>query len=195
LSDKHLYNERLLLTQAAEGDRQAFKMLHDKYWDHLYIVCLGFLKSPDWSLDILQDVFMKLWIQRAQLPAVNDFKSFLFITTRNELLSALKSRSRLVSRYQQYALGLDRQQPSPDITITMKELENMIHRATSRLPAQEKLMYQLTRVEGLTHEQVAQRLGTSKKNVANTLTRALGRIRIFLKEQAEGLVTLLWFFL
>src|SRR5262245_46787550 len=90
-----LMNEKVLLQQIAEGDRAAFKLLHDHYCPAIYNTCLRFLHSPHEAMDLVQEVFMKLWIRRATLPTITDFKAWLFITTRNELVTAFRKRLRL----------------------------------------------------------------------------------------------------
>src|SRR5690606_315172 len=106
----------------ASGDRLAFKTLYDRHWDNLYAVALGFLKSPEWSLDILQDVFFKVWVKKEQLSEIDDFGSYLFIMVRNELVTALKSRARMLERNKKYIASLPIGYLTlPDTKITLKE--------------------------------------------------------------------------
>jgi len=183
-SGHFLTNEKTLLQQVAQGDKTAFKAIHDHYWQSIYNTALSFLKSPDEAMDIVQEVFLKLWIKRDTLPAADDFKSYLFITTRNRLVSALRKKLRLDSLTRSW-FNRGPAQNTPDSTLELKQLELLISEGVARLPLQQQLIYHLTRHQGLSHEEVAGKLGIAKKTVSNTTTKALTGLRRYLLERGD----------
>jgi len=183
-------NEKALLLQVAEGDRLAFKRLYDHYWNDLYTLALSFLKSPDWAEDLVQELFLRVWVKRETLPAIDQFKSYIFIMLRNEIISALRHKSRTIKLHEKYrqqipgSFLLKDQDGSvgPDGYVNLKELEQLIRQAIAQLPPPQGLLIELTREQGLSHEEIAGRLGMAKKTVSNTLTKALNNIRLYLRQ-------------
>jgi RNA polymerase sigma-70 factor (ECF subfamily) len=190
LSGDQSYNEKELLTRVAGGDRGAFKQLYDLYWDDIYYIALSFLKSPEWSQDVIQDIFIKIWQKRATLPAVEQFKSYLFIIARNELISALRQKMRADGHNDQYRQHLPEQFLAPDQSFAVKELETQIGQAVQQLPEQQKRIFLMTRNDGLSHDEIAQQLGLARKTVANNITKALNHIRDYLLAHGNDLVTI-----
>ena len=168
----------------AKGDKIAFRAIHDHYWQGMYNIALRFLKSPDEAMDIVQEVFLKLWIKRETLPETGDFKSYLFITTRNMLVSALRKKLRLDNLARMY-LSKEPAESLPDNALELKQLELLIREGVSQLPLQQQLIYHLTRHQGLSHEEVAGKLGIAKKTVSNITTRALMGLRRYLLERGD----------
>src|SRR3569833_3069290 len=82
----------LLLRLVAEGHRPSFTVLYDRYWKKIYATSLHYLKSSEWAQDLVQDIFLKIWIKRSVLPEIDNFESFIFIVARNELVSAIRKR-------------------------------------------------------------------------------------------------------
>lgn len=165
-----------------QGDREAFRRLYERYWRVVYSIAQDWLKSPEGAQDIVQDVFSKLWEKRARLGQVKDIRSYLFIMARNEIVSAVKSqpvRAYSIDSYMEALPGNDLQ---PDHALGLKQSEAVVHAAVEQLSPRQKLIFQLTRQEGLSHEEIADRLGLTKETVGNHATRALQNIRGFLRE-------------
>lgn len=171
--------EKALLEKTAAGDKAAFKSLYDHYWDDLYALALSFLKSPDWAQDLVQDIFVKLWVKRAELPSIGQFRPYIFVMVRNGIVSALRQK-RLRDRYRQSLPG-HFLAAAADSPLGGKELEGLIREAVARLPPPQDLLIRLTREQGLSHEEIAERLGMAKKTVSNNLTKALNSIRLYLR--------------
>jgi RNA polymerase sigma-70 factor (ECF subfamily) len=185
------YNETELLLRIAEGDKAAFKELHDHYWNNLYSVALSFLKSPDWAMDVIQEVFLKLWERRHKLSEIDHFKPYLFVSTRNELLTALKSSTRQAQLQEKYAQRMPGHFMLPDQVLSVKELEGLVTSAVAQLPEQQRTIYRLTREQGLSHDEIAEQLGIARKTVANNMTKALNQIREYLQVHSDDLSVLL----
>src|ERR1700744_4035388 len=64
--------------------------IYERYHRSLYGFLYKFLKSPELTEDLTQEVFMKLWDGRLQLPALVSAKSFLFTAGRNHAFNFLK---------------------------------------------------------------------------------------------------------
>lgn len=183
------YNEKALLARIAEGDKDAFKQLYDRYWNDIYYVALGFLKSPEWSQDIIQEVFIKIWQKRATLTSIEQFKSYIFIIARNELISALRQKMRADGQQDRYRQLLPEQYTSADQPLAVRELETQIGEAVQQLPEQQQRIFRMTRQEGLSHDEIADQLGIARKTVANNITKTLNHIRDYLLEHGNDVLT------
>ncbi|HEY8401483.1 MAG TPA: sigma-70 family RNA polymerase sigma factor [Cytophagaceae bacterium] len=158
MSSNLQYHESDLLQRISEGDQSAFKELHNYYWSDLYHVALGFLKSPEWAQDIIQDVFLKIWERRNSLGHVQNFKSYLFVVTRNELITAINKDLRNENAILKYRRLLQEPFLLQDQPVELKELQTYINQGIAMLPEQQQVMLELARKEGLSHLQIAEKL-------------------------------------
>lgn len=181
--------DQLLLARIAAGDKDAFQIFYANHWSAIHAVALAWLKSPEWAQDVVQDVFIKLWDKREKLTEVEDPRSYLFIMGRNEIISAFKRNSRalLLTSIDRYAEVLEGGYLQPDHALGLKQSENFVRAAVEQLSPRQKLIFQLTRQEGLSHEEIADKLGLTKETVSNHATRALHSIRVFLRHHSATL--------
>src|ERR1700754_375057 len=98
VSSEGIHNEKELLLQIAQGDRNAFKVLYTAYFPHVQQY-VSLFESGRESLDELtQDVFVRIWEKRARLAGVESFKGYVFLITRNvvfNFIRALKIRQKV----------------------------------------------------------------------------------------------------
>jgi len=175
---------QLLLRLVAEGHRPSFTVLYDRYWKKIYATSLHYLKSPEWAQDLVQDIFLKVWVKRSVLPEIDNFESFLFIVARNELVSAIRKKVAAAPlQEQQESTTAAAATDLPDNALSLKQTEQLIADAVAQLPPQQKLVFMLTRHAGLTHEAIARQLGLNTRTVNNHASRALLHIREYLREQ------------
>jgi hypothetical protein len=90
--DAAAQDEKALLLRVAAGEEPAFALIVDRYWGKLYAVAMDFLKSGPDAEDIVQEVFMKLWVKREGLAMIERFDSWLFIVARNQIISRMRIR-------------------------------------------------------------------------------------------------------
>lgn len=172
-----LYNEKELLRLVADGDEAAFGTLFHTWRDKLYFFLLRLTGSPETSEDVLQDTFVKLWVNRATLGSVTNFGGYLYRMVRNQAISALQRMSLetlILADLRRDALHTSK---APDEALLQKQLEELLAKAIDSLPDQQKLVYNLVRIEGLHYDEVADRLHISVSTVKNHMSRALQTIR------------------
>lgn len=182
------YTDQELLLLVAQGDQAGFKMLHDKYWDDIYPVALGLLKSPDLAMDALQEVFIRLWDRRNELPDIASFRSFLFISVRNEIISQLRKAKRRQHYHTDYGQQVHRYFADADARIRTTDTAKILHDAIQQLPDMQRKVLELSRQHGLNHQEIATELGIDKKAVTNAITRALNNIRGHLKVYGDDIL-------
>lgn len=178
--------DRLLPARIAAGDRSAFQLFYQQHWQLVYNTALHFLKSPEHAQDIVQDVFCKLWVNREKLLLVQQPAAYMYTTARNEIFTALKKKAAVVADISPYSESLVSTALQPDHLLDIKESEAVILAAVEQLPSQQKLVFQLTRQHGLSHDEVASHLGLTRQTVGNHITRALTAIRKQLQLHADS---------
>jgi len=85
-----LADEQALLGRTAEGDREAFSILYTHYYTGLYRFVFFILKSPEDSEEIIQDVFLKIWVKRETLTGIRSFEDYLFRMAKNRIFDSTK---------------------------------------------------------------------------------------------------------
>ncbi|MBS0030339.1 RNA polymerase sigma factor [Chitinophaga sp. 22321] len=174
-----------LLDEVADGNESAFRQLFDIYADRIYGVAYTYTKSPHLSEEIVQDVFVKVWLKRTSLPAVRNIADYIFIISRNRILNELR-RLRLEKDYLRQLLSEEGEQlQSPESEYVLKESRHLIVNAINSLPPQQKVVYQLNQLQGLRLGDVALQLGLSRNTVRNHLARATQSIRDYIHEHSD----------
>ena len=85
---------RYLRQMKEEDSERAFHSFYNLCYDRLFRIACYFVKHEEWAQEIVLDVFMKLWEQRALLPEVNNIEDYCFILTKNASLNYLEKENR-----------------------------------------------------------------------------------------------------
>jgi RNA polymerase sigma-70 factor (ECF subfamily) len=178
------YEERQILQLLASGDELAFNRLFDHYRAKIYSVAMHFLKSPVLAEEIIQDVFLKIWLKRAELPGIQRFDAYLFITARNIIFDRLKKQAYETATLG-HLTGRDMYTADTDHSIRQHQFEALLDEAVSHLPPQQKHIFRLAKTEGLSHELIARRLNISRLTVKKQMSRALRYLRQYLNKYTD----------
>lgn len=178
-------NDAALVVQVAQGDEAAFRQLFDRYWDNIYGVALAFTKSPTIAEEIVQDVFLKIWLKRDKLPAIEKFDAYLFMVARNHILNKLRKKVKEEPLLDSSLDQIEESANTPESLVVTKEYERLVRQAVEQLPPQQRLIYNLSRQQGLSQEEIAASLHISRHTVKSHMNKALQVIRSFLRMHAE----------
>lgn len=153
-----LINESELLAQIAEGDERAFKIIYEHYYRKVYTYALRYLKSNLLAEEAVQETFLKLWKAGHKLTAINSLNDYIFILTRNHSYEQVR-RDALARAADQYrAADWNETDYDTEESILLHDTRRILSEAVSKLPKQQKLVYQLCYQEGLKYEEAAERL-------------------------------------
>ena len=192
MSSIQSYTEKELLERIAEGDEDAYKLVFDRYWNKIYQVALSFLKVPDQAQDAVQQVFIKLWEKRNKLPEVENLDAWLFIVARNTIINILE---RIVSSrkgIQQIKDVVPEDYLTPSSMLEYKQVSEIIQDAVNRLPPQQALVFRLSREQGLTYAEIAERLHIAPATVKSHIIRALNSIREYVYRRTDRTLMVIW---
>jgi len=173
------YSEEELLAFIARGDELAFTRLFDNYRDRIYSIAFRITHSTTIAEEIVQDVFLKIWLRRDRLIEIQNFNAYLSVVTRNHVYKALKQ---IAKNYELTALA-DKDQLAGDNDsaglVMEKEYNSLLQKAVDRLPNQQKQVYQYIKEKGLKREEAAGLLHLSPETVKYHLAEAMKNIRTF----------------
>lgn len=168
--------ERALLREAAGGDEQSFAELFYAYKDKLYAFVLRISGSPETTEDVLQDVFMKIWVDRQRLTEVVHFNAFIYRVCHNHTLNLLRRMSR--ETLVRIESGRHQEAGDPvDEAFMYNHIRKSLAEIVDKLPPQQKTVYQLSREESVRQDEIARQMGISISTVKNHLAQALKTIR------------------
>ena len=136
--------------------------------------------------DILAEVFLKLWDKRTDFHSLPAMRAFLYISARNKALDYLKTKKRREASKANYAYWIDHPEEVSALVMDA-ELVAQLEREIQALPVKCREIVQLAYYEGLSSEQIAERLGISLQTVWNQKTTAMKRLRAaFLRDGMSG---------
>ncbi len=137
------------------------------------------------AYDILQDVFFNLWQGRQRLNPDLPLKALLFKMTRNRALNHQRKKQHHETRLSAMQEIVPDQEPHPDNSLEVKMLGARIHQWISELPPRRREAFQLSRYEGLSHEEIAQVMNLTSRTVSNHIMLAL----VYLRKRLRALET------
>lgn len=188
-----MMTEKQILCQVSEGNEIAFAQLYEKYKDHVYYISFKFFKSQSIAEDVLQEVFLKLWMHKEKLSGIDNFSAYLTVILRNHIYNRFRKlaneevfiRKAAATRVEHHNYTLD--------NVLLNESRNLLTKAIEKLPPQQKKAFELSRIEGKKHEEIARLMNISKETVKKHVmeaSRTLKRIFYF-----RNTTLLSWFFL
>ena len=179
-------DEQLLVERVRAGDPLAFEAIFRRYHGELCAVAEGVVGSRAAAEDVVQDVFLAVWAGRERWQVTVSVQAYLRRAVRNMALRhasrAEVQRSRPLAETAgagaaTHGPALVDPSPSPDQQLEAAATADEVARITAALPPRVREVYGLSRGEGLTHREIAERLGISPKTVELHLTRALAALR------------------
>jgi RNA polymerase sigma-70 factor (ECF subfamily) len=186
-----LYDESRLLSLLSEGSEYAFTQIFDRYKDGIYSVACKILKSHLMAEEIVQDVFMKIWIKRAELSDINRLDAYLFIIARNLTFDRLK-RLAYETTAKTHWFENEKTGDDTDYRIRRHQCERILSEAINQLPARQKRVYLLSKESGLSHEEIALQLQISKLTAKKHLVKSVRSIRKYLSRHLDELIILVF---
>lgn len=168
-----------------KGDERAFAGLFDAYHEPLIQYVQSVVQSQELAIEIVQDVFVKIWMAREELDAVQHFTAWLFILTRNYTLNCLKKMARDRKKEQQYQQYVYTSGALAEEGDSAPDYLSLVDRAAAQLPPQQQQVYFLSRSEGLKYAEIAEKMGISRTTVKKYMQLALKTIAGFVKSHAR----------
>jgi RNA polymerase sigma-70 factor (ECF subfamily) len=172
LSDREL---SLLLR---EGDKGAYAEIYNRHKNLLQNHLYKKLGNSEEVKDVLQDLFVKLWVNKADMPLTDNLPGYLFCAARNRVfnhLSHKKVESKYISSIHTF---INENNYTTDLLIREREFAQVIRQEIEALPSKMREVFVLSRDGHLSHEEIGKHLSISPQTVSKQISNALKILRV-----------------
>ena len=177
---EHIDNE--LFARLARGDEEAFRQIVHFFYKKMLPLTISLVKSESKARDIMQEVFLKLWLNRVTLTTIENPAAWLNVVVSNTTSNYVRAQL----RYELRIKNLLAETPDTEEIwgdLDAKFTQALIDEAVSQLPAKRKQVFLLSRREGLSRKEIASRMNISENTVRNQLAEAIQFIQENLKHK------------
>ena len=192
-----MIDEKDLLERLKKDDEEAFRQIFDHYIKKVYQFIYGYLKDTVEAEDVTQMVFQKIWEKRAMIDTTKSFGGFLFTIAYRSVIDHIRKEA---TKKHWTKMGIvDNPETisylTSDSLSNNHHLESLYQKALNALSQKRKEVFVLSRHEGMSNKQIAEKLQLSEKTVENHMTAALASLRAFFKAAEMVLILTLIRFL
>ena len=190
---ENIHNEKELLALVANGDRAAFGKIHQHYYPLVRHYVILFMRSAESVQELTQDVFVRIWDKRDKLGVVESFKSYLFLVTRNLIFNYIRALRTQRQHSSLESTGELAGGEDTESTLLFKQYYQILEEGIGKLPEGRRKVLIMSIEDGLSLDEIAERLGISRSGVKKQLYAATGFLRQYLQENGELSLFLLLF--
>jgi RNA polymerase sigma-70 factor (ECF subfamily) len=183
--------ELLLLERLKQSDKTAFSVLFTAYYSDLVVFASSYLKDIHVAEEIVQDVFVKIWDDRAALDIKTSLKSYLLRTVHNKSIDwrrHLAVRDKYSADIKENTTIFDY---DPEHYLLGSEVQQIIDSVISKLPSDVAETFRMNRYDGLKYHEIAEKLQVSVRTIEVRIGKALQMLREHLKDYLVVLLVFL----
>ncbi|NVM67290.1 RNA polymerase sigma-70 factor (ECF subfamily) [Mucilaginibacter sp. SG538B] len=180
------HTDNRLLALIARGDRHAFAVLYRRYLNNLYRYVYSICYNKEEAEEIVQELFVKLWENRASLEQVISFKAYAFRAAKNLLLNHIRK-----ARTESSAIDQLQQAPTAytenlaEGKLFYSEHYRMAQHAIELLPDKRKQIFRMRLTDELSLDEIAEKLSISKSVVKKQLYLGIAFVRKYLLDHGQ----------
>jgi RNA polymerase sigma-70 factor (ECF subfamily) len=178
-------NEQFLAKLIAGGDAVAFRKVFDLYKERVFFFILGMVKTNAAAEEIVQEVFIKLWVAREGLAEVENLGIYISVIARNKTIDHLRRAASQKNMVDEIWQAINTAQNTTAEMVEANEFRRLVDEALHRLSQQKQKIFRLSRYEGFSHEEIAQQLHLSRSTVKNHLVETLKYLKCHLADHSR----------
>lgn len=176
--------DKELALRLKQHDEVAFETLFRRYYHYLYSIAIQYVKDPALAEDALQEVYLKLWTNRAQLDESQSIRNYLATAMRHQVLNLIRDNKRAILRHLNHLATHPEADTTTEETLILNEYGNVVQNGLRQLSAQRRLVFMLRSEQGLSNEEVASKLQISINTVKVQYYQACRFLRDYLRQHA-----------
>ena len=173
-----LIDDTLLLRQMEQGNKQAFNVLFEKYWEKAYSDAFRRLKNQDDAKDIVQDIFTHIWINR-ETKTIESLPAYLHVAIRNRVIKFI-ARQKPIHPFFDILDNITEKNSQADANLLWKEFFTAYELLLQSLPPKRQEIFRLRYQEDLSTKVISLQLGITRKTVQNQLGKAIETLKVSL---------------
>lgn len=185
LETTQLHVDHSLLIRLKSGDETAFREIYHKYHKPLHFIAYKYLRNSDLSDDALQDIFLKLWVNKDSLNGNLSLKGFLFTSLKNHLLNTLRNHKIHQNKQSEATSYIEAALNETEVNLQYGEYNQIVQNGIEKLSPQKRHIFKLRTFDGLNNEEVARELQISINTVKFQFSQATKFLRKYLKNEAD----------
>lgn len=174
-------NEKYLISELNSQNKVVFDFIFNYYYSGLCAYARRWVAAPEVAEDLVQDFFVKLWIDSPNLNITSSLRSYLFTAVKNRSVNYLK-HARVKEQYGAQTMWEARDQEHAGWEFSEPELMEMIEKGLEKLPPRCREIFVMSRFEGQDNAKIAENLGIAKRTVELQISNALRALRVELKD-------------
>lgn len=180
-----------LVNLLIRDDEAAFSELYVRYKDKLHYFCLSLLKSEEETNDIVQEIFIRLWESRIFINPDLSFSSFLYTIARNRILNYFRDIDIDAKAKSILAQNKPVEEDIIESDLIYTEYQNILKEAIEQLSPQRKKIFNMSRMDNMTHKEIAEQLGISVNTVQEHISESLRFIKTYFGKHSDISISLL----
>ena len=167
------------------GSHQAFEELYARYKGRLIKYCKQYMKDTTSAEDIVQDVFLQLWEKRDSLNIEVSFSGYVYTLVKNSILKEIR-HSDVHARFIRHILMTENDSTNQtDDVIIYNDYTKLLNEILETLSTRQKEIFELSRIQGLTHNEIADLLQLSVHTVNEHAKIALKKVKNQVKQHTD----------
>ncbi len=182
-----------IIKRLKKDDKSAIDELFGYYYPRLFHFSRSILKIENEVDDVLQEVFVKIWLNRQKIGNAETFNAYIFTITKNEVLNLIRKNLRDQNFRDQLFLRSVAEEYQQQSQLEFEEVKAGIDKIVANLPEKRQQVFLLSRTEGLSNKEIARQLNISEKTVEDHITHSVRKIKNAMKEM--GILSILYFYL
>lgn len=195
MNSSNIYSDKELLLQVAEGDETAFKILYLRFLPRLRPYLLQMVKNESIANDIIQDAFIRIWLNRTKLPDIEYPSTWIFKVAANECYRTLRTMASEPVFMELEGASIKGNEYTGLQEVQYKQTRQYIQEAINLLSPRRRQIYEMSRLEGKKPAEIASELNLTVSTVKNTLVTTMESVREYLSKHGITLSTSMILFL
>lgn len=178
-----------ILKELKKGNHTAFQQIFDCYSKQLYQFSYSYLKSKEAAEDIVQEVFLKIWNNRAEIKTDTSFQSYLFTITLNSVRKYFGTLSRINELKHEVLFDLAKEKSAFDDRGDYQVLLDKLEELVNQMPEKRRIVFIKKKIEEKSQKEIAEELNITTKTVEYHIAEAMKFLKSeFEKLQVDGIV-------
>jgi len=169
-----------LLLSIKSGDKAAYGEIYERYWRKLYNETYKRLKDTKRVEELVQDIFIDLWVSRER-KVIAHLENYLLIAVRYAVYTDFR-RTKSLPNFEEPLEHIALSDLQADSLLNIKDIKGCIATWLSMQPEKRAEIFRLRYLEDFSTREISLVLGISQKTVQNQLITAFQSLRILLKK-------------
>ena len=176
--------DQIIIDGLERRDKVVFDYIFNYYYSSLCAFSMQYIDNRNAVEDLVQDFFVYFWVEAPQLKIKTSLKSYLFTAIKNRCLDYQKHH-KIAEKYRNFILfSAEKDDNSTEHFFAESELRQAIQTSLGKLPPRCREIFEYSRLQGLSNQEIAEKLDISKRTVELQISNAL---KILRKELADFL--------